>query len=158
MFTAERNTLIVRRGGETLRIEGWGKDSLRVRAVMYDAWTGNDWALTEAPEEAECEIRIGEAETPNGDGASSMLPCAEIRNGRIRATVNFAGVVSFYRDDELILREYFRFYGGTLSRGSRCLKIVNREWKGILGGSDYRLTVRFDPNEGEKIFGMGQYQ
>ena len=50
-FTAEKNALTARRGGETLRIEGWGKDSLRVRAVMYDGWTGNDWALTEAPEQ-----------------------------------------------------------------------------------------------------------
>ena len=33
-FTAEKNALVFTRGGETLRIEGWGKNSLRVRAVM----------------------------------------------------------------------------------------------------------------------------
>ena len=66
IFTAEKNALIARRGGETLRIEGWGKDSLRVRAVMYDGWTGNDWALTEKPEEAECAVSIGTAQEPNG--------------------------------------------------------------------------------------------
>ena len=42
-FIAGNDTLIARRGGETLRIEGWGRDSLRVRAVMYDDWTGNDY-------------------------------------------------------------------------------------------------------------------
>ena len=154
-FLAEGNALIARRGGETLKIEGWGKDSLRVRAVMYDGWTGNDWALTETPEQARCEIRIGKENSPHDGGVN---PCAEIVNGRIRATVNFAGVISFYRDGQLILREYFRAYGGTLSEGSRCLKIVNREWKGITGGSDYTLTVKFDANDGEKIYGMGQYQ
>ena len=154
-FQADGNALIARRGGETLKIEGWGRDSLRVRAVMYDGWTGNDWALTETPEETRCEIRIGTENNPNGDGT---VPCAEIENGRIRATVNFAGVISFYRDGELILREYFRTYGGTLSEGSRCLKIVNREWKGIIGGSEYTLTVKFDANDGERIYGMGQYQ
>ena len=157
-FNAEGNVLTARRGGETLRIEGWGENSLRVRAVMYDGWTGNDWALTEQPATPDCKILIGEEESGNGDGTVGKVPCAEIINGRIRAAVNFAGVISFYRDGELILREYYRSYGGTLSKGSRCLKIVNREWKGCIGGSEYQLTVKFDAYEGEKIYGMGQYQ
>ena len=157
-FLKENNALIARHGGETLRIEAWGRDSLRVRAVMYNAWTGHDWALTEKPDEAVCEIKIGEEDFPVGDGTTTKVACAEISNGRIRATVNFAGVISFFRDNRLILREYYRFYGGTLSKCSRCLKIVNREWKGLIGAGDYQLTVRFDANEGEKIYGMGQYQ
>ena len=157
-FLTEKNALVCRRGGETLRIEGWGKNSLRVRAVMYDGWTGNDWALTETPEETACVIRTGDEPFPGGDGSVARSKCAEIVNGRIRATVNFAGVISFFRDDRLILREYYRSYGGTISQGSRCLKIVNRDWKGCIGGSDYTLTVKFDANEGEKIYGMGQYQ
>ena len=157
-LTAEKNALVARRGGETLRIEAWGEDSLRVRAVMYDEWTGNDWALTEKPGETVCQVKTGTEPNANGDGTFSEVPWGEITNGRIRATVNFAGVISFYRDGELVLREYYRSYGGTLSQGSRCLKIVNREWKGVIGGSEYMLTVRFDANEDEKIYGMGQYQ
>ena len=106
-FTAEKNALTAKRGGETLRIEAWGKDSLRVRAVMYDGWTGNDWALTETPEETACRIDIGTESNPNGDGTFGQVPCARIENGRISATVNFAGVISFFRDGKLILREYF---------------------------------------------------
>ena len=158
VFEKDGNALIAKRGGETLRIEGWGRDSLRVRAVLYDGWTGRDWALTEAPEKAECAIMIGTEQNYNGDGTWSPVPCAEIVNGRIRATVNFTGVISFYRDGKLILREYYRSYGGTLSEGSRCLKIINREWKGNIGGSEYTLAVKFDANDGEKIYGMGQYQ
>ena len=40
---------------------------------------------------------------------------------------------------------------------SACLKVDAREFKPIIGG-DYSLTVRFDGRDGEKIFGMGQYQ
>ena len=40
---------------------------------------------------------------------------------------------------------------------SSALKIVGRTYKPIIGG-DYALTVRFEGNDGEKIFGMGQYQ
>ena len=155
IFLKEGNALIARRGGETLRIEGWGRNALRVRAVMNDIRIGQDYALTESPEETECEILIGTEKNPGWEGT---VPCAEIKNGRIRATVNFAGVISFYRDGDLILREYYRSYGGTLVQTSRCLKIVNREWKGNIGGSEYTLTVRFDANRNEKIYGMGQYQ
>ena len=158
IFLQENKALIAKRAGETLRIEPWGPDALRVRAFMYDDASSRDWALTETPAASDSRITIGEEDFWVGDGTISKTPCAEIVNGRIRATVNFAGVLSFYRDGSLILREYFRFYGGTLAKTSRCLKIVNREWKGIIGASDYQLTVRFDPNEGENIYGMGQYQ
>lgn len=49
IFLKEGNALIARRGGETLRIEGWGRNALRVRAVMNDIRTGQDYALTESP-------------------------------------------------------------------------------------------------------------
>ena len=158
IFLQENNALIAKHGGETLRIEPWGPDALRVRAFMYDNRSDRDWALIEAPEATDSTVTIGEEDLWVGDGTITKNPCAEIVNGRIRATVNFAGVISFYRDGGLILREYFRFYGGTLAKTSRCLKVVNREWKGIIGGGEYELTVRFDANEGEKIYGMGQYQ
>jgi len=157
-FEKADGALIARHGAETLRIEGWGPDALRVRAVMYEGWTGNEWALTEKAGETACDVKIGKEDFWVGDGTIEQVPCAEIANGRIRATVNHAGVISFYRDGKLILREYYRSYGGTLVRTSRCLKLINREWKGIIGGGDYELTVRFDANDGEKIYGMGQYQ
>lgn len=38
------------------------------------------------------------------------------------------------------------------------MKVVNREWKGIIGGTEYSLNLKFESSKGEKIFGMGQYQ
>lgn len=144
--------------GEMIRIEAWGSDSFRVRAVMGSKFTGNDWALTEKVSECSTEIVIAEEDHWVGDGTIDKREIATITNGRIKAVVNFAGVISFYKDDELILREYYRFYDGTISRESRCLKLRNREWKGVIGGSDHSLNVKFESNRDEKIFGMGQYQ
>ena len=158
VFENNNGALVCFRSGETLLIEGWGKDSLRVRATMQNDFCGRDWALTEKPALGNPVVTIGEEDFWVGDGSISKQPTATISNGRIKAVVNFAGVISFYKDDKLFLREYFRSYGGTLSKESRCLKIINREWKGIIGGSEYSLNVKFESNEGEKIFGMGQYQ
>ena len=158
IFTTQNGALVARRMGETLRIEPWGRDALRVRATMLPAIEAPDWALTETPEAARADIEIAEEPHREGDGSWSTRPVASIANGRLRAVVNFAGVIAFYRDGKPILREYYRAYDGTLSCGSRCLKVVNREWKGVIGGGEYALTVRFDPNDGERIYGMGQYQ
>ena len=49
-FCGENGILTARLGGETLRIEPWGKDSLRVRATRFSKFTDQDWALTETPE------------------------------------------------------------------------------------------------------------
>ena len=151
-FESQENALIFYRQGERVRIEGWGQDSLRVRATMQPGFTGENWALSEPVAHA-AEVSLGEQQGPDG-----VQPAGTIVNGRLKAVVNHAGVITFYRDGRRILQEYFRNYGGTLSRESRCLKIVNREWKGVIGGSEYALTVKFECNPGEKIFGMGQYQ
>lgn len=147
IFSKEGNKLVARHKAERLCIEPWGKDSLRVRATRYMEFTGNDWALEESVPE---NLRTAQIEL---DGEKS----ASITNGRLRMTVNGAGVLSVYRDEKMILREYYRNYDGTESQESRCLKIVGREYKPIIGG-DYSLNVRFESNDNEKLFGMGQYQ
>lgn len=157
-FVKDNAALVCFHEGEQLRIEPWGKDSFRVRATMQPKFSGNDWALTEPVESVQTQITVEEVDHWVGDGTLDKRPAASIANGRIRATVNHAGILSFFKDGKLILREYFRAYDGTLSRESRCLKIFSREWKGIIGGSEYALNVKFESNKGEKIFGMGQYQ
>ena len=157
-FEKDNGALVGYYQGEMLRIEAWGSDSFRVRAAMGPKFTGNDWALTERVKKCNTEIIISEKDHWAGDGTIDRKEIATIINGRIKAVVNFAGVISFYKDDELILREYYRYYDGTISKESRCLKLRNREWKGIIGGSDYSLNLKFESNRDEKIFGMGQYQ
>ena len=103
-----------------------------------------DWALTEKVPAEKTAVSIGEADHWVGDGTIDKKPIASIENGRIRAVVNFAGVITFYRDGKQLLQEYFRFYEGTVSKESRCLKITSREWKGIIGGDESSLKVRFE--------------
>ena len=154
-FIIENNALICQRQGETLHIEPWGQDALRVRSTMYPDFTGRDWALTEKPTVQTADIAITKEKQRDGDGIFREYLKAVVVHGRVSAVVNHGGVITFYRDGKMILREHFRNYGGSVTRESKCLKVVSREWKPYTGG-DYRLTVRFEPNDGEKIFGMGQ--
>ena len=157
-FVKDGSALLCLHQGERLRIEPWGRDSFRVRATMGQALTGHDWALTEPVAPDQAQIVIEEVDHWVGDGTLDKREQATITCGRIKAVVNHAGILSFFKDDALILREYFRAYDGTISRESRCLKLFSREWKGVIGGSEYELNVKFEANKGEKIFGMGQYQ
>ncbi len=154
-FFKENGALVFQNNGERVRIEPWGRDALRVRATMLSSFTENLWALTERVEKADAEITI---ENETGGETCGKVEKATIVNGKIKAVVNFAGVITFYKDDKKILQEYFRNYWGTISKESRCLKMPSREWKGIIGGSEYSLNLKFEANDGEKIYGMGQYQ
>lgn len=144
-FTKEENALIAKRQGETIRIETWGKNAFRIRATKLPKFSEHHWALadTVSMQKEEAKIVIGDEAT--------------IQNGILSARINAAGVISFYKKDELILREYYRCYFGTESMESSCLKVVSREYKPIIGG-DYSLNVRFESNDEEKIYGLGQYQ
>ena len=154
IFETQENALIAKNGGEQIRIEAWGRNALRVRTTREPAFTGKNWALTEEPEEAQAMIRTG-TYTDRESGAE--VPCAEITNGRISAVVNAAGVITFRKDGEIILDEYYRSYFGTNSDESRCLRYVSRTYYPHKGG-DYRIVQKFESCDGEKIFGMGQYQ
>ncbi len=157
-FVNDNGALVFYKNGETVRIEAWGMDSLRVRSTMQGKFTDNQWALTEPISDTKAEIIFEKEPHWNGDGSIGEVDIVTVKNGRIKAVVNFVGIITFYKDDKKLLREYFSMYDGSLTKGSRCLKIVSRDWKGIIGGSEYSLNVKFESNDGEKIFGMGQYQ
>ena len=70
MFQSTGRRLIWRRDAQTLWIEPWGENSLRVRATAEAAMPEMDWALLPAPE-AEVEIAIG-------DGQASIV-CGKLR-------------------------------------------------------------------------------
>ena len=144
-FTDDNGALVMRLRDETLRIEGWGNNALRVRATRLPKMPAHEHALTE---------------TVSHNGKVSIdneKQCAEIANGRIKATVNAVGILCFYRDDKLILQEYYSSYGGSIRKHPICYKIVSREYKGN-SSDDFRITVRFESDPDEKLFGMGQYQ
>ena len=143
-FFEKDNALIGRNANETLRIEPWGKNALRVRSTVLPEFSGSDKALTESVDKGTAQIKT-----------DAVL--SSITNGRIRAEVNESAIIAFFKDDERVLYEYNRFYGTPLTKESRCLKVEAREFSGLASDS-YKLTVRFERNEGERIYGCGQYQ
>ena len=94
---------------ETISLEAWGKNALRFRSTKYPSFTDHTWALSEKGNTSLPII------TMDDQGAT-------ITNGRLKAVINNYGVITYYKDDTVILQEYFRNYDGTISRESRCLK------------------------------------
>ncbi len=142
MLYQEGNALCWAYDGETLKVEPWGENALRVRCTRHAGFTGNDWALTE-PHEQKGSIDIGEK-------------YATIQNGKLTARIALSGKLTFFRGETKLLEEYVRTRAYAVEYTS-ALKLDGREFKGLPGG-DFRLTVRFEPNHGEKLYGMGQYQ
>ena len=162
-MSSDGKALIYRNNGETLRIEPWGKDSLRVRSVMMGEFITENYALL--PREAEEGAEIVTAADPGaalhnvggdpGSEAAEDIRFGRITNGKIRAemyvdTWRNDAVISFFNSStgELLFKE--EGPGGALNKHSRCFK--------PRVGGDFELTVSFRAREKEHLYGMGQYQ
>lgn len=142
-FRTEGNRLIWQYDMEKVWIEPWGLNSFRVRATQMASMLDENWALL-PQKEYSANVAVNE------QGAT-------IINGKIRANVSLSGKITFYNQkNDILLQEYVR-NRTNINDFCSALNIDAREFRPILGG-DYQLTVRFESNPNEKIFGMGQYQ
>jgi alpha-D-xyloside xylohydrolase len=120
-------------GHEWLRIEGWGDDSIRVRA-------GQGPIIEDVP-----GALITPAPTLTSNATSDG---AVLVNGKLRALISADGMVSFWRSDddrELLSEEKAHFW-----------------WPGprffaANGNGHYRIEQRFRAYDDEKLFGLGQH-
>ena len=108
IFQKEGNRLELRRGNETVWIEPWGKDSLRVRATRRKEMSGRDWALMEPPEvtEADIDIRVIDVTEPwyrDRPEKARTAEVADIRNGGITARVDEEGWITFLNAEGKVL-------------------------------------------------------
>ena len=140
----------------------WGKNSVRIRETKEENFIENNWALTEEIKNqfSESKILIDEKK-------------AVLVNGKIKVEVTEYGKLVFYNEDnKILLEEYWRGRRRKKQKNPNdelfvdedmineyvsALKLEGRELKPVTNG-DYKLTVRFESNADEKIFGMGQYQ
>lgn len=144
IIKAENGRLTVCFNNETMWIEPWGENALRVRACKQSQMPMEDWALINQGNH-QAKIQFTER------GAS-------IQNGKITAQVSPAGVLTFVNQDgKVLLEEYVRNRSDMHSPKCSALDIDAREFKPILGG-DYSLSARFESEPNERLYGMGQYQ
>lgn len=130
---------------EYVIIEPWGENSLRIQASKMNEIPTEKWALYRKPQGGNGIVKISEYS-------------AEIINGKIRAVINNIGKISFYNQNgKVLLEEYVRNREDMFAKTCSSLEVEAREFKPIIGG-DYILTMRFESEPNEKIFGMGQYQ
>ncbi len=138
-FETDGKQLIWRNRGETLVIVPWGRNALRVRSCLMGEVRDDRWALLDREE---CGVRI-EA----GDEAASIV-CGDLSARVTMDAWHKYATIAFYRGDRLLLRE---------TAPANALALKSRRFEPHLGG-DFTLTVTFEGQEGEHIWGMGQYQ
>jgi len=165
MLQKKKNRLVWSYDSETLWIEPWGTNSLRVRACKTAKMPApeEEWALL-SPAASPIVIEI------NGNSGS-------ITNGKITAIVTNTGKLIFLNQKgDVLLEEFHRnrkeaieeMHVANLDRHMdqrkeylqtfvSALDIEAREFHPIPGG-DYQVTARFESNPEEKLYGMGQYQ
>jgi Alpha-glucosidases, family 31 of glycosyl hydrolases len=141
---------------ETVWIEAWGPDALRVRATKEPFMPQEDWALLPREDDRQ---EVHTRGRPMAARIEIAEGCASISNGAIRAEIARSGKLSFFgARAQPIVVESLRNRKDILSEDCSALEIEAREFKPIIGG-DYEITARFesiDPEE--RIYGMGQYQ
>lgn len=153
------------RGNQTLWIEPWGENSLRVRMTKDALMDGHDWALEERPKDTVSSINYKEVDLTEpwwqdeADGKHRQTGTeAYLTNGKITARINAEGWLSFLNEEgDVLLEEYWR-NRDRIDRYCVPLRIEARDLKPITGTTDYRLVMRFEAYENEKIYGLGQYQ
>ena len=141
-FEINGQQLIWRNHGETLVAEPWGEDSIRVRAALMREVKDDRFALLDPAPCPEAEIRI-ESERK-----------AFVRNGKITAVLEVCGwkerakITFLNRKNEVLLQE---------TDGENALILQARKYEPLPGGA-FSLTATFAGQDGERIYGMGQYQ
>jgi alpha-D-xyloside xylohydrolase len=147
-FETGADRIVWRGDGETLVVQAWGRDSLRVRSTPTGDVLDTDFALLE-PEPVAADIAV------DGDTAT-------ITNGAITAVLRARGGYDWQTGYDTFgcALEFRDADGTTLLRelgSGGALKRIAREFRPLAGGA-HRLRASFEPQPGEKLYGMGQYQ
>jgi alpha-D-xyloside xylohydrolase len=137
------DSLVHREGSETLVVEPWGRDGLRVRATVGPEILDTAWALTEAVESRPGELSIVIEPTH-----------AEIRNGTISARVETVwvqkGRLRFFRhegDRAIPILSEYDYVVPAHNPGTRVF--------GPVVDGLAPTEVHFAPRPGERLYGMG---
>ena len=135
---------------ELLCIQPWGKNSFRVQATQRHELIEDEDISALLPAE-EVSVKIYERGTDT-----------VIENGKIICEITRTGKLRFLNQNGKLLLEEYERIRGMQEEGreefNSALEIVPRTFEPRQSTDNYRLTVRFEPVDGEKLYGMGQYQ
>lgn len=152
-FTSEGSILEWRGEGETLRIEPWGTDSVRIRSSKKMPISEQNWGLLGEHHEPGQAVRVEISEDQS---------LATLTNGNITVTAHAfkegnAGAghteslceLSFSKADGTELFQEMPQHGA--------LKLHARKFSPTDGGNQ-RIEATFLSPENEHLYGMGEYQ
>lgn len=135
IITIKDEAILFERRDETVLIEPYGDDCIRVRASRNSRLSDERWTLLEPVKAASCEI--------SGDQKRATM-----KNGMVSVTVSttndWGGELVFKREDRVIL--------STKNYGDYVMRYQHTE------GDNYRIRYAFNANPGEHIYGLGQEQ
>lgn len=136
-FRLQSNSVFWSRDGETLRVEAWGEDSFRVRAVAFGEPRDDLFSVLLPPIETEMRITLAE------EGAT-------LRNGMLTAHISRDGLIRFTRSEsgDEVLAEIPTAYSP---------RRWGRSFQAIQGDLSH-LEARFCAYEDERFYGLGQHQ
>ena len=147
MYTIEGTRLLSRYDRDLTCVEPWGKNALRVRISRNNGIVENSiGALDVCPEGSAAELHIVDDKN------------AYIQNGKIKAVFTVTGLAFYNQEGKELTREHWRgapWHRPTPVGDPICRPAMNFR---PLSGRSYRIEYRMDAYEGEKLFGMGQYQ
>ena len=146
MLWEQDGKLMYHYDAETMVIEPWGTNSVRVRAAKMAKPPQEDWALQMEKPQVKVEIR------KEGSGMSMI-------NGKLAVRVTDGGkLMMFNQKGELLLEEYWRNRRDLTDPKCSAIEVEAREFRPNTGG-DYHVTMRLESvDTNERIYGMGQYQ
>ncbi|MGE5223649.1 MAG: family 31 glucosidase, partial [Omnitrophica WOR_2 bacterium] len=135
-FSSEGQNLFYRKATETVWLQPWGPNAIRVRATVLPDFISLPGALLDQPEQPGAKTEIG------NDRAS-------LSNGKIRAEISNDGRIRFTHTStgKIFLEELpYRFY-----------RPPSRDFHAS-GGNNFHLEVNFLSRAGERFYGLGQHQ
>ncbi len=133
ILSVQGNKICFQKRDEIAVLEAWGKDTLRFRSTPNSSLAEENWNLL-VQEEAKCTVTLENNR-------------AVIVNGILSAEVDNNGKVTYFKHGKEFLTE----------RSEMAFLGRFREYSTV-GGDNHRMTVVFQPKEGEHFYGLGQEQ
>ncbi|MBC7550471.1 MAG: family 31 glucosidase, partial [Cellulomonas sp.] len=148
VFEIDGSRLLWRGDGETVVVEPWGADSVRVRSAVMSDVLDTDFALLPQPA---CAVTIdveGDVARLTNGRLTVVLTARSFHSDLVGFRVHRCALSFYNSDGTLLLKELDA--GGSLN-------LKARDLQPHLGG-DFRITAAFESDPAEKLYGMGQYQ